>query len=120
MSWETKDKPDSSLVLTGKPILKDLDYPVNFEKMMKPQTVENITEWMFENNREVKIPYEYYGLWASDGGFNKLGSIQEFEDVWRVTDGGGSRSNNQDFVICFSHHNECLGGWASDTSGFVD
>ena len=44
MSQETKDKLDSSLFLTGKPVLDELDYPVIFEKMMKPKTVENITK----------------------------------------------------------------------------
>ena len=53
MSQETKDKLDISLFLTGKPVLDDLEYPVNFEKMMKPKTVENITKWMFESNREL-------------------------------------------------------------------
>ena len=62
MSRETKEKLDSSLFLTGKPVLGDLEYPANFEKMMKPNTVENITEWMFERNFELKIPDEYYGL----------------------------------------------------------
>ena len=44
MSWETKDKLDSSFFLTGKPVLDDLEYHVNFEKMMNPKTVENIAE----------------------------------------------------------------------------
>ena len=43
VSQETKYKMDSSLFLTGKPVLDNLEYPVNFEKMMKPKTVENIT-----------------------------------------------------------------------------
>ena len=87
---------------------------------MNPKTVENITEWMSESKNELKIPDEYYGLLASEGGSNAIGYIQEFEVVGRVADEGGGRSNNQDFVICFSHQNERSGGWASDTSGFVD
>ena len=75
---------------------------------------------MFESNRELKIPNEYYGLWAADGGSNAIGYIQEFEVVGRVSDDGGGRSNKQEFFICFSHQNERLGGWASDTAGFVD
>ena len=120
MSWQKKDKLDSSLFLTGKPVLDNLEYPVNFDKMMKPNTVETITKWMFESNRELKIPDEYYGLLASEGGSNAIGYIQEFEVVGPVADAGGGRSNNQDFVICFSHQNERSGGWSSDTSGFVD
>ena len=58
MSQKTKDKLDSSLFLTGKPVLDNLEYPVNFKKMMKPNTVENITKWMFESNRELNIPDE--------------------------------------------------------------
>ena len=58
MSRETQEKLDSSLFLIVKPVLEDLDYPVNFEKMMKPKKVENITEWMFESNRELKISDE--------------------------------------------------------------
>ena len=80
MSQETKDKLYSSLFLTGKPVLDDLEYPVKFEKMMNPKTVENITEWMFESNCELNIPDEYYSLWASDGGSNTIGSIEEFVD----------------------------------------
>ena len=44
MSQETKEKLDSSLFLAGKPVLDDLEYPVKFEKTMKPKRVENITE----------------------------------------------------------------------------
>ena len=44
MSREKKDKLDSSLLLTGKPVLDNLEYTVNFEKMMNPKTVENIAE----------------------------------------------------------------------------
>ena len=66
---------------------------------MKPKTVENITKWMLEKNRELNILDEYYGIWVADGGSNKIGSIQEFEVVGRVSDNGGGRSNNQDFVI---------------------
>ena len=62
MSWETKEKLDSSLFLTGKPVLDDLEHPVNFEKMMKQNTVENITEWMFKSNRELKILDEFMVL----------------------------------------------------------
>ena len=62
MSRETKYKLYSSLFLTGKPVLEDLEYPVNFEKMTKPKAVENITEWMPESNCELNIPDEYYGL----------------------------------------------------------
>ena len=58
MSQETKDKLDSSLFLIGKSVIDYLEYPVNFEKIIKPKTVENITEWMFESNRELKIPDE--------------------------------------------------------------
>ena len=72
---ETNDKLDISLFLTGKPVLDNLEYPVNFEKMMKPKTVENITKWMFKSNCEIKIPDDYYGLWAADGGSNTIGSI---------------------------------------------
>ena len=74
--------------------------------MRRPKTVENITEWMFKSNRELKIPDEYYGLWEADGGSTKFGSIQEFEVVGCVADDSGGRSNNQEFVICFSHQNE--------------
>ena len=62
MSREKKDKLDSSLLLTGKPVLDNLEYLVNIDKKMKPKTVEIITKWMFERNRELKIPDEYYGL----------------------------------------------------------
>ena len=37
-----------------------------------------------------------------------------------MADDGGIRSNNQDFVISYSHQNERTGGWSSDTDGFVD
>ena len=66
--------------------------------ILKPKTVENITEWMFERNCELKILYEYYGLWAADGGSNAIEPIQEFEVVGRVADDGGGRLRNQDFL----------------------
>ena len=69
---------------------------------------------------KIKIPDEYYGIWVADGGSNAIGSIQEFEVVGRVAYEGGVRLNNRDFVICLIHQNERSGGWASDTSGFVD
>ena len=61
---------------------------------------------------------EHRGLWqlSADGGSNAIGAVQEFEGIGR--DEG--RSNLTDFAVCWGHHNERSGGYASGAVKFAD
>ena len=73
---------------------------------------------MTESCKESTIQQDDWGQLAADGGSNAIGSIGEFELVTRSEDGG--QESSVDFKICYSHQNECSGGYAAGTVKFAD
>jgi len=58
MSKETKDKLNSSLFVTGMPILDNLEYALNFERFDLPKTIGNVTKWMYDTTAAARIAKE--------------------------------------------------------------
>ena len=117
MSKEMKDKLDSSLFVTGKPILDNFEYALNFERFKEPKTISNVTKWMYATTAAARIAKEGIGRLSADGGSNAVRSVQEFEVVQREE--GGGRSNNTDFVVCMAHQLQRSAGYASGTVKFA-
>lgn len=110
ISDATKEALDDDIFVTGsKPILLNLEYPLNFEHFTKAKTCENGTD-------AAKIATDDIHQLAADGGSNAIGSVQEYEVVAR--DEG--RAVSTDFGICMSHQNERSGGLASGTIKFAE
>ena len=96
------------------PELGSLEYVGNFQRFETPKTIDNITKWMNDSFKALKVQHSDFNQLSADGAANSIGSIAEYEALART-----SRPNNVDVDICISHQNQRSGGLASGTLDFA-
>ena len=70
---------------------------------------------MFESFCHAKLKDSDISQLSTDGASNAIGSIAEYESLSH-----SSRDNDVDFVVCWAHHNEQSGWFASDMIKFAN
>jgi hypothetical protein len=95
--------------------LKNLEFPINFERFTKAKTIDNVVAWMKESMSEVKLLHKDMNQLVSDGASNAIGSVAELEASTRV-----HRANDVEITICAAHQNQRAGGFASGSTEFAE
>jgi hypothetical protein len=96
------------LLFQTKPKLDTLEFPINFERFLKPKTIDNVVGWLNDSNSSAKIRDADVNQMSANGASNAIGSIAELEAQTRV-----NRPNDINLRICVAHQNNRAGGYAS-------
>ena len=111
---ETTEGLGTSILVTGNPVLANLEFILNFENFEKKKTCANVSDWMNETCKAAKIEASDFNQLTADGAANAIGSLVDYEALTRA-----ERPNDVDFTVCMAHQNERSGGYASGTMKFA-